>query len=345
MPETNRLAAGKLPVRLLRSLLERVAPADPSVIVGPAVGEDAAVLDLGGPELLVAKTDPITFASEHAARYLLAVNSNDLAVMGAEPRWLLVTALLPEGIPELEAETLFEELHAACRQASILLVGGHTEMTVGLDRPILVGCLLGTVARDRLVRSSGARPGDALVLAGGLAIEGSAILAREHAGELRRRGVPEGVIAAAAHWIESPGISVLAAARVLLETGGVHAMHDPTEGGLVTALHELAEAAGVGLRVRREAISVLPECGLICTALGLDPLGLLASGALLAAVDPALAPLAVERLRAAGIPAAIIGEARPAPEGRLLVDGERAGPLPVFERDELARYLESRPPA
>lgn len=344
MPEGSRLPAGKLPLPLLRTLLERAAPADPSVLVGPAPGEDAAVLDVGAPELLVAKTDPITFATEHAARYLLAVNSNDLAVLGAEPRWLLVTALLPEGIAEGEVVRVFEELREACQRAGILLVGGHTEMTVGLDRAILVGCLLGTVPRDRLVRSSGARPGDALLLAGGLAIEGTAILAREHAGELRQHGVPEAVIAAAAEWIERPGISVLPAARILLETGGVHAMHDPTEGGLATALHELAEAAGIGLRVRREHIAVLPESRIICGALGLDPLGLLASGALLAAVEPAAAVRGVERLRAAGIPAAIIGEALPASEGRLIVEGDRNCTLPLFERDELARYLERQTP-
>lgn len=345
MPDGGRLHAGKLPARLLRPLLERVAPADPSVIVGPALGEDAAALDLGGPELLVAKTDPVTFASRCAARYLLAVNSNDLAVMGARPRWLLVTALLPQGVAEREVEALFGEVRDACREAGVLLVGGHTEMTVGLDRPILVGCLLGTVARDRLVRTAGARPGDALILAGGLAIEGTAILAGEHGAELRRRGVPEEVICAAGKWIEQPGISVVAAARLLVSTGGVHAMHDPTEGGLITALHELAEAAGIGVRVCKDAVLILPECRTICEALGLDPLGLLASGALLAAADPGAARPAVERLRAAGIPAAVIGEARPAPEGRLLVEGDRAVPLPVFERDELARWLESRPPA
>lgn len=343
MAEGTRLSAGKLPARLLRVLLGRVTPSDASVVVGPAVGEDAAVLDLGFGELLVAKTDPITFAARNAARYLLAVNSNDLAVMGARPRWLLVTALLPAGIAESDAETLFEELRLACEQAGVSLVGGHTEMTVGLDRPILVGCLLGTVARDRLVRTSGARPGDALILAGGLAIEGSAILAAEHADELRRRGVSESVIQAAADWLEHPGISVLPAARLLMAAGGVHALHDPTEGGLATALHELAEAAGVGLWVRREAIAVLAECRAICEALGLDPLGLLASGALLAAVDPQAAGLAVERLEAAGIPASVIGEARPACEGRVLIEGDRARPLPVFERDELARYLETRP--
>jgi len=336
------LPAGKLPAELLRALLASLPPFDSSVVVGARFGEDAAVIDVGGPELLVAKTDPITFAAEDVGRYLLAVNGNDLATVGAEPRWLLVTALLPEGIPAERATEIFDDLRRACAEADVTLVGGHTEMTVGLDRPILVGCLLGTVPRHRLVRTSGARVGDAIVLAGGIAIEGTAILAREHADALCARGVPETVIEAAAGWLRSPGISVLPAARALHATGAVHAMHDPTEGGLVTALHELAEAAGVGLRIERAAVPILPECRAVCRALALDPLGLLASGALLAALDGVEVPAALDRLRAAAIPAAIIGEVVSLTEGRMFVEAGRVSPLPVFARDELARYLETR---
>jgi hydrogenase maturation factor len=325
--DAMKLPAGKLPARLLGELLATL-PADRSVVVGPAVGEDAAVIDAGGPELIVAKTDPITFAAENAGRYLLAVNGNDLAAMGAEPRWLLVTALLPEGIAPERAAAIFAGVREACAESGVALVGGHTEITVGLTRPILVGCLMGTVPRAELVRTAGARPGDAVLLAGGIAIEGTAILAIEHAHALRERGVRDATIARAAAWLQNPGISVLPAARAL--RGLVHAMHDPTEGGTATALHEVAEAAGVGLRVG--AIPVLPECAEICASLGLDPLGLLASGALLATLDPARVPEALARLEAAGIPAAVIGE----------VTAEGGANLPVFARDELARFLETR---
>ncbi len=336
------LVPGKLPPDMLRTLLESIPVTDSSVIVGAAVGEDAAVIDLGGPQLLVAKTDPITFAHEDLGRYLLAVNGNDLATMGAEPRWLLVTALLPEGIAGDGVHELFESLARACMEAGVSLIGGHTEITVGLDRPILVGCLIGTVPRDRLVRTAGARVGDAILLAGALAIEGTALLSREHADALRASGVDAATVARAADWLRRPGISVLPAARAVQATGAVHAMHDPTEGGLVTALHELAEAAGVGVRINRGATSVLPECAEICDALGLDPLGLLASGALLITLDPAHIAAAIERLRAVDIHAARIGDVVPAVEGRTFVEGDRATPLPIFARDELARYLESR---
>jgi len=342
MPVRDALPAGKLPPELLRGLLGRLENWDRAVVLGPALGEDAAVIDVGGPELLVAKTDPITLVAENVGRYLLAVNGNDLATVGAEPHWLLVTALLPEGIAAARVTAIFDDLRQACKEAGVSLVGGHTEMTVGVDRPILVGCLLGTVGRDRLVRTAGARVGDTLLLAGGIAIEGTAILASEHAEALRARGVEEAVIERAAGWLRAPGISVLAAARALHATGAVHAMHDPTEGGLGTALHELGEAASVGLRIDREAIRVLPECHTICAALGLDPLGLLASGALLASLDAAEVPAALERLRAAGVPGARIGQVVPSAEGSVFVERDRVTPLPVFPRDELARYLESR---
>jgi hydrogenase maturation factor len=334
------LPAGKLPADMLRALLAALPEDDGSVLVGGAIGEDAAVIDLGGPELLVAKTDPITFASEDVGRYLLAVNGNDLATTGAVPRWLLATALLPEGMARAEAAAVLRGLTDACADAAVALVGGHTEVTVGLDRPILVGCLLGTVPRQRLVHTAGARVGDAVLLAGGIAIEGAAILAAEHAGPLRAAGVGADLLARVADWLRDPGISVLPAARAVHATGAAHAMHDPTEGGLATALHELAEAAEVGLRIDREAIAVLPDCAEICAALDLDPLGLLASGALLAALDPDDLPDALSRLASVGIPAACIGEVVSHSEGCVLVDGPTVSPLPRFARDELARCLE-----
>ena len=299
------------------------------------------MIDLGAADLLVAKTDPITLATEGMGRHLLAINGNDLATTGATPRWLMTTLLLPEGLANREVPPLLDELREACAEAQVALVGGHSEVTAGLDRVIVVGCLLGTVARERLVRTSGARAGDTILLTGGVAIEGSAILAREHAAALRAAGVDDLSISRAASWLDAPGLSVQAAAAAIHAEGQAHAMHDPTEGGVITALHELAEAAGVGLRVHAEAIAVLPACAAICAGLGLDPLGLLASGALLATLDPANVPAALARLDAAGTTAASIGQVRPASEGRRLVRNGIPEPLPTFERDELTRYLAS----
>jgi hydrogenase maturation factor len=336
-----KLKLGKLPPELLKELLDTLPPADASVIVGGAVGEDAAVIDAGGEDLIVAKTDPITFAGADAGRYLLAVNGNDLATMGAEPRWLLVTALLPEGIEEEQVRSLFADLTAACREYEVSLVGGHTEVTVGLDRPILVGCLLGTVRRAGVVRTAGAKVGDAILLTKGVAIEGTAILAREHSDLLQARGVSRDVIERAANWLVDPGLSVRPASRALMNAVQVQSMHDPTEGGIVTALHELSEAAGVGIRVQRDEIAVFPETRAVCAALRLDSLGLLASGALLATVPGDEATAALAALREAGIPAALIGEIVPPEDGRRITSGGASELLPVFARDELAQFLDS----
>ena len=336
------LPAGKLPPELLRQFLRGVPAPPPDVVLGAAVGEDAAVLDLGGDELLVAASDPITFGSAQLAHDLLAVNENDVVTTGARPRWLVATLLLPEGIDADGARELLDDLVQAARARDVALVGGHTEITVGLDRPMAIGCLLGTVPRDGVVRSSGARVGDAVILTGGIAIEGTAILAEEHAPALRSRGVAPELIAAAARLREHPGIAVRRAAEILLqERASVHAMHDPTEGGVVTALHELAEAACVGLAINRAAIPVYPECRGICDALGLEPLGLIASGALVAVVDPAAADRAVARLRRADVDAARIGWIVDRNAGTTFAADGAATPLPTFARDELARYLES----
>ncbi len=336
------LPAGKLPLAELRAALQNAPQTDPAVVVGAAPGEDAAAIDVGAPELLVAASDPITFATADVGAYLLAVNGNDLAVMGAEPRWLLATVLAPEGSTTGQVRALIADVAAACAQAGVALVGGHTEVTPSVRAPIVAGTLLGAAPRHALVRSSGAKPGDALILAGPLAVEGAVILARDHAAALLAAGVSRRDVEAAAGWLASPGISVRPAAAALLGAGGVHAMHDPTEGGLLAALHELAEASGVGLDVDRAAAPVLPACCRICRALGVDPYKLLASGALLASVSDARAAAAAAALGAAGIAGAVIGRVTPAGEGRRwTIDGSSA-PLPPVDRDELARVLSDR---
>ncbi len=335
---------GKLPNELLGRLLAGIQQRDPRVLLGPGVGRDAAVIDTGGERLLVAKSDPVTFASDQIGWYAVHVNANDVACMGARPAWFLATVLLPEGAPEEQASQVFGQLLEACEGLEIELVGGHTEITRGLGRPIVVGAMLGEVEREALVQPAGAREGDALILSKGIAIEGTAVLASEAGERLERLGVPQATIETARRYIFEPGISVvteaLAACAAVRATGGaVHAMHDPTEGGLATALYELAEASGLGVTVREEAITVLPETQAICAAASLQPLGLLASGALLIAVAEEDCQTALAALADAGIAASRIG-AMAKREAGVIMDG-RAGAVkaPKFARDEVARFL------
>ena len=182
------MQAGKLPLELLTQLLGRIDIKDPRVVLGPRPGEDAALIDFGD-SYLVTKTDPITFATDLIGWYLVQVNANDLAVMGATPRWLMVTLLLPEGTRPDEVRAIFDQLRDACDGLEVALVGGHTEITRDLPRPIALGAMLGEVRKDRVVLTSGARPDDAIVLTKGIAIEGTAILAREAAKQLQEAGV------------------------------------------------------------------------------------------------------------------------------------------------------------
>jgi len=332
------LDVGKLPADLLARLLARNPVRDPRVLVGPAPGEDAAAIAMGD-RVLVAKTDPITFATDEIGWYAVNINANDLATMGATPRWFLVTVLLPEGAAERLAETIFEQITTACADLGIALVGGHTEITYDLGRPVVVGCLLGEAEPGDLLTSGGARPGDTLLLTKGIAVEGTAILAREARPALQSAGLADDLLDRAAGFLREPGISVVRDALVARCCGGVHAMHDPTEGGLATGLRELAAAARAGVRLDAGAVPILPETEAVCAALGLDPLGLIASGALLIAAEAQRAPELLACLRGEGIAAAAIGEMTPAEDGLWMQHrGERA-PLPLFARDEVARYF------
>jgi hydrogenase maturation factor len=331
------LPVGKLRPAFLGELLRRHAVPDPRVVVGPRVGEDAAVIDIGD-RYLVATTDPITFVTEDLGWYALVVNANDLAVRGAASRWFLATCLLPEGrTTEAEVTTLFAQLGAACQALGVTLAGGHTEVTPGLDRPIVVGTMLGEVDKARLVTTGGARPGDALVLTKGVPVEGTSIIARARAAELRDRGYDEAWLARARGMLGR--LSVVPEARLATDLVSVHAMHDPTEGGVATALWEIADAAGVGLAVEAERIPVLAEGAALCREFGLDPLGTIASGALLLALSPADAGVVLHALARDGIDAAFIGRVVPREAGVVLTRGGRPAPMPRFDQDEITRLF------
>lgn len=331
------LPVGKLPLGVLDALLKRYLLPDESLVVGPGVGEDAAVIDTGGPRYLIAKTDPITFTAHRIGWYAVHINANDIAAMGGRPRWFLAALLLPEQkTTPAEVERIFKELSESCQSLGISLVGGHTEVTRGLERPIVIGQMLGEVEKERLVRSDGAREGDAIILTKGVAIEGTAIIAREYGEEVERLFGAQ-MVARCKRFIYEPGLSVLREALVAGETARIHAMHDPTEGGLATALHEVAWAAGVGVVVASEAIHIFAETRLLCQHYHLDPLGLIASGALLIMVEAGQAHKVLGALQKEQIPAAIIGRVVSKDQGVKIETPSGLQELPLFERDELTK--------
>lgn len=339
LPSGDILPTGKLPLELLQRLLDTYTSTDERIVAGPRVGEDVAVVDMGD-RYMVIKTDPITFATDEIGWYAVHVNANDIATSGATPRWMLNTVLLPEHSATAEVvEAIFRQLNDACRELGVTLVGGHTEVTWGLTRPIVVGVMVGEVERDRLLTTAGARVGDRVLLVKGVPIEATAIIAHERAADLRRRGYDDAFLARAQGYLRDPGISVVAAAQLAARHPGVHAMHDPTEGGLATGLHEVAHAARSGLRLDVERVPILEEGRRLCAEYGLDPLGIIASGALIVAVDAEHAAALMACYACEGVPCADIGELVPASEGITMVRDGRKQPLPRFDSDEITKVF------
>ena len=336
----DSLPTGKLDVHLLRKLLRQYAMADERVLLGPRVGEDAAAIDLGHKVLIVA-TDPITFATDEIGYYSVMVNANDVASTGAEPRWYTVTILLPEkDASESLVDRIFGQIYRACQTLNISLIGGHTEITYGLERPILVGQMMGEVQKEALITTAGAEPGDLILLSKGICIEGTSVIAREMESNLSARGVSQDLVERAQHFLFKPGIGVVEEARLACQAGGVHAMHDPTEGGLANGLHELAMAAGVAVEVEIDRVPVYEESRVLCEAFDLNPLGVIASGALLITASPPDAEKILDRAGGQGVAMSrigrVLGRGKPSVT---MITSEGEVPLPFFDRDEVVKIL------
>lgn len=335
MNSNSVLPPGKLPGDLLDRLIRAYkTPPDASVVIDTSYGFDAAAISIGGETLLV-KSDPITFATADAAQYLVAVNANDIACLGGIPRWMTVVSLLPDGstTPEL-IEQQFADLQRACQNEGISLIGGHTEITIGLDRPLLIGTLLGTVGPNGLLEPGKAQAGDEIWITHSAAIEGTALLASEKEQELRD-ALGDDIVGFAQTLLLEPGISVSRDAQSLLRTGAVTAMHDATEGGVATAIHEIAAASGLGAEIDGAAIPILESTQAIANHFGIDPLGLISSGALLIAAKPGGEAL----LTQATVPIAKIGVLTEDPTRITISTEAGVQELRRFDSDELTRVL------
>ncbi|MFW6320996.1 MAG: AIR synthase family protein [Halohasta sp.] len=312
---------GKLDPERLKTIFGRTGAPNPALLTGAAYGEDAAAIDLGDGETLVVSSDPISLAAEAAGTLGVHVACNDIAVAGADPEFLTNVLFLPDDDPAL-LSTLTDQLDAAAGEIGVTIVGGHSEYVPVLSRPLLSLTAFGRT--DRYVPTGGAEPGDRVLLTKGAAIEATGIIATDFADDLHAEGVDEPTIERAAAFFEE--ISVLDDARAVREVAT--AMHDPTEGGVFAGLVELAGAADVDVIVDREAVPIRPETETVCSALGVDPLRVFGSGALLATVPPEAVETARSRLAEAGIDVAEIGSVEPPAEdgerpGALVLDGER----------------------
>jgi len=331
------LRTGKLPPKLLMKLLKHAGAKDNRVILGPAFGEDAAIVRLGK-NTLVLKTDPVTYASDMIGYYAVHVNANDIAACGAKPAWFQAVILLPEGSDEALAEGIFKQISEAAKSLGVAVTGGHTEVTPGIDHPIVVGDMHGVLEdRKHIVLSRGARAGDSLVITKGAGIEGTAAIAREKRRELLDV-FDNSFVNRAARYLFDPGLSVVPEAMTALRYG-VSAMHDPTEGGVLMGVHELAEASRKSVELWTDPIPVRRETAMICAKYGIDPLGLLGSGALLATFKPADAAKYVRAVKKMHISAAVIGRIVPGRGKSVAISRGRSTPLSFSERDEVLKVL------
>jgi len=323
---------GKLGPEALAEVLAATGADDAAVDVGPTYGEDAAAIDLAGAEsTLVVATDPLSLAADAVGKLAVHVACNDVAASGADPRWLTHTLFLPDDDPA-PRRTVTEQVDATARDLGVAIVGGHTEVLPSLERPLCSMTALGTT--DRFVSSGGAEPGDRLLLTKGAGIEATAILATDFREECAEAGVSAATLDAAAEFLDE--VSVVPDAAAVRDAAT--AMHDPTEGGLLTALVETASASGTVLTVDRDRVPVRPETRACCDALGVDPLATFGSGALPAAVPPERVDAATNALTAAGIDVGEIGEVRRPDDsegsdtGAVFLDGD---PIDEAPRDEL----------
>jgi hydrogenase expression/formation protein HypE len=328
------LQAGKLPVALLGELLARLPTPPPSVLLGPRIGEDACAIEVPG-GVLVAATDPITFTTQEIGRFSVIVNANDVAVMGVRPRWFQAVILLPSGTTEATVREVFASMQDSLAHVGAALVGGHTEVTQAVTQPLVVGQFLGLAEDGRFVATGGVRQGDVLLQVGPVPVEGAAVLSHEASDRLI--GLDRAVVKAALGALDHPGISVVEPALLAAELGAT-AMHDPTEGGLVAGLHEIAAASRLRIRVDLGSVLWFEPGRALCAALGADPLATLASGCLLAAFPADRAKEVLQSLAQHGHAAAQIGTAEP---GSAVCDAD-GRPLAWPGRDEVARLLSDK---
>ncbi len=326
-----KLPPGKIPVDILKEVVfKNLGAQRKEVVVGPSAGIDGAVLDLGDKSLIVSM-DPITGAVERIGWLAVNVNANDVATFGVAPAFLFSCIMLPEKAERKLVETISTQMSAAAKELGVAIVGGHCESTPGLANPIVVGCILGLTEKGRYVTAGGAKPGDKLILTKSAGIEGTAILATDREKELGKTLSAAVLEEAKTFWNR---ISVVKDALTACKTGGVHAMHDPTEGGVAGGIHEMADASNVGVKVTEEAITVQPETAKICSHFRIDPLQLIGSGALLISAEAKSASQIVSNLKREQVQASVIGEFTENAKQRVLMlkgGGEKALPRPLSD--------------
>jgi len=340
----NKFLIGKLKHNFLNKMLENFVSTtdlkDSRVVLGSQIGEDAAVIDMGD-KYLVAKTDPITFVTDEIGYYAVHVNVNDVVCTGATPRWFQSTILLPAGLTDGDLiEYIFKNIHDTCKSLGITVIGGHTEITTGLDRPIVIGSLLGEVEKEKLVSSSGANANDLIILTKGIFIEGTSIIAREKENVLKQKGFENEFIEKCKNYLYNPGISIYNEALISNDNFLLTSMHDLTEGGLFNGLAEVAIASDLGLLIKKEHINVLPEPMELSKVFNINPYSTISSGSLLISISDEFSEDLINLLRINGIDSRVIGNFTSERGNYLILDENHKKSLMDYtEIDEITKIV------
>ena len=323
------LKTGKVPESVLkRSIIKQIRTKRDEILIGAGVGEDCAAIELADDEIFVTSTDPITGTSHDIGALAVHVTANDIASSGAEVIGVMLSVLLPEGTEEEELKHMMQQAEDVCSKLNIETVGGHTEVTNVVSQPVITATGIGKVKKDKLVTTSGAKPGDDVVVTKWIGLEGTSIIAKEHEEELLKRFSPSLIETAKGF---SDQLSVVEDAKIAVSVG-VTAMHDVTEGGIFGALWEIAEASGCGLNIELLDIPVRQETVEICEYYGINPYGLISSGSML--ITAPNGSDVVRRLKQEGINAALIGKVTEGND-RVLINGDEKRFLEPPKSDEL----------
>lgn len=327
------LPTGKVsPYELLELVFPELELDDEKVLVGPDVGLDASVIDFGD-NVLVLSSDPITGALKDPGWLSVNVNANDVATMGASPEWFLLTLFMPEGSERSDVKKVMKSAKNASKELNISIVGGHTEVTPGLERILISGAMAGIAPKEKWVSAAEAKPGDEIIFTKTSALEGTFILAMDREERLKTE-LGSDLVESAKKFRNY--LSVVEDALTAVDSGEVHAMHDPTEGGLIGGLYELADAANVGFSIESDKVFVAGETRAICDFYEIDPFKTIGSGSLLICSDPEDSEKIVNSLEEKGIKASIIGEIRKNENKREIDDA----PAEFPEQDELWKIFE-----
>lgn len=324
---------GKLPEPvLIRSVLKQVKHRREEVLVGPAVGQDCAVVQVESDEVLVMSTDPITGTVKDLGSHSIHITANDLAASGAEPIGVMLTVMLPDTVEEPEVKKMMQEAEATCKKLNMEVLGGHTEITNVVRQPLISVTGVGKIKKSRVITTLQVQPEQDIVVTKWIGLEATTILAKEREEELRKR-FPAGIVDTAIGFDQF--LSVVPESRIAMEHG-VTAMHDITEGGVFGALWEMASGAGVGLEVDLKKIPIRQETVEICQYFDLNPYQIMSSGSMMIAADDGHE--LVRKLEKAGIHAAVVGRTN-AGNDRILRNGEDVRYLDKPQPDELYKVL------